>query len=123
MDNSSPATPSPASPQESQPRNRFALTGRSIQLDPRTQAVRRDLADVRLADRIFAPHYAAPVLHRLTATAPLREARDIDSAVMMTLDTGADFEVLELSAGTAWGRAPAEGLVGYVDAALLQAAT
>ena len=30
-------------------------------IDPRVDAVRRDLADVRLAERVFAPHYAAPL--------------------------------------------------------------
>lgn len=32
------------------------------------------------------------------------------------LEAGDRFEVLELSAGLAWGRAPHQRLVGYVDA-------
>ncbi|WP_338152264.1 SH3 domain-containing protein [Sphingomonas turrisvirgatae] len=87
-----------------------------MRIDPRNDAARRDLADVRLADRVFAPHYAAPVDYVLAAPAPLLESRGTDAAPLAQLDTGDRFEVLELSAGIAWGRAPALGLVGYVAA-------
>jgi hypothetical protein len=93
-----------------------------VRIDPRTDAARRDLADVRLADRVFAPHYAAPVDYRMTSAAPLLDSRDAAAAALAELTTGDIFEVLELSAGTAWGRAPALGLVGYVDAANLEVA-
>lgn len=91
-------------------------------MDPRTDAVRRDLADIRLAHRFFAPHYAAPTLHKVEAPATLRTARDIESEVLTTLAAGDSFEMLELSAGLAWGRAPAAGLVGYIDASKLRSA-
>lgn len=91
-----------------------------MRIDPRTDAARRDLADVRLADRIFAPHYAAPVCYRATSPVELREARANDAPALAKLTAGDAFEVLELSAGYAWGRAPALGLVGYVDAAHLE---
>ena len=78
--------------------------------------MRRDLADVRLADRVFAPHYAAHLAHVATRATTLRLTRDADSEVLATLNPGDLFEVLELSAGLAWGHAPAHGLVGYVDA-------
>lgn len=91
-------------------------------IDPRTDAARRDLADVRLADRVFAPHYAAPVTHVVTAPVSLRVAKELDSEVLTDLAEGDIFEVLELSAGNAWGRAPGAGLVGYVDAAQLKVA-
>ncbi len=87
-----------------------------MQIDPRHDAVRRDLADVRLADRVFAPHYAAHLPHVTTRATALRDARAADAACLATLDPGELFEVLELSAGLAWGRAPTHGLVGYVDA-------
>lgn len=90
-----------------------------MRIDPRTDAARRDLADVRLADRVFAPHYAAPVAHVVTAPVPLRAAKEADAEVLAQLAEGDVFEVLELSAGNAWGRAPGSGLVGYVDAASL----
>src|SRR3546814_14266912 len=41
-------------------RNRFTLTGRSVALDRRVNALRGDLADVALAGRYFAPHYSCP---------------------------------------------------------------
>lgn len=79
--------------------------------------MRGDLADVRLADRVFAPHYAAPMPRLLGADAALRAARTGDSDVVAQLRSGDVFEVLELSGGTAWGVAPRVGLVGYIDAA------
>lgn len=91
-----------------------------MRIDPRTDAARRDLADVRLADRVFAPHYAAPVAHVVTAPVSLRAAKEADAEVLAQLAAGDVFEVLELSAGNAWGRAPGSGLVGYVDAASLE---
>lgn len=93
-----------------------------MRIDPRTDAARRDLADVRLADRVFAPHYAAPVSYVVIAAAPLRAAKEADAEVLAQLAEGDAFEVLELSAGTAWGSAPGSGLVGYVDAAQLKVA-
>lgn len=92
-----------------------------MRIDPRTDAARSDLADVRLADRVFAPHYAAPVPHVVIGAVPLRAAKQADAEVIAQLGEGDLFEVLELSAGNAWGRAPGIGLVGYVDAALLKA--
>lgn len=75
---------------------------------------------MRLADRVFAPHYAAPLPHVVTVATPLRATRDADEAPLATLEPGTRFEVLELSAGLAWGSAPQPGLVGYVDAASLR---
>ena len=75
---------------------------------------------MRLADRVFAPHYAAPVAHVVTAAVSLRAAKEADAEVLAHLAEGDMFEVLELSAGNAWGRAPGAGLVGYVDAAQLR---
>ena len=88
-------------------------------LDPRTHAVRRDLADVRLADRVFAPHYAAPLSRTLLVATALRERADRDSESLTTLEPGEVFEVLELAGENAWGTAVARGLVGYIDAATL----
>jgi hypothetical protein len=77
------------------------------------------LADVRLAERVFAPHYAAPMPRILAEPAALREGRAADSAVLVKLSVGDVFEVLELAGGNAWGVAPGPGLVGYVAAAAL----
>lgn len=84
--------------------------------------MRRDLADVRLADRVFAPHYAAPLSRTLVRDVSLRAASAADSEVLASLKAGELFEVLELAGGNAWGTAPAAKLVGYVDADALEAA-
>ncbi|WP_366926576.1 SH3 domain-containing protein [Sphingomonas sp. LM7] len=82
-------------------------------------AVRRDLADIRLADRVFAPHYAAPMPRTLAAPAELRSGSAADSDVMAQLAAGDVFEVLEFAGNHAWGVAPGVGLVGYIPAVTL----
>jgi hypothetical protein len=82
-------------------RKRFALTGVSAPVDPRVDAVRGDLADIRLADRVFAPHYASPMPRALARAVALRAG---------------PFEVLELAGINAWGVAATPRLVGYIDA-------
>ncbi len=81
--------------------------------------MRPDLADVRLADRVFAPHYAAPMPRRIIAATALRTARDPASPILATLNSGDLFEVLDLIGEAAWGIAPAQTLVGYLPAASL----
>jgi hypothetical protein len=95
------------------------LKGRSAQFDSRTDAVRRDLADVRLADRVFAPHYAAPMPRVLREATWLRAAAPADAEVLAQLAPGDVFEVLELAGDHAWGVAPGAKLVGYVPASAL----
>jgi hypothetical protein len=118
---SSPVSANPsAGPSASAPTRRsFALAGRSAPLDPLTNAVRSDLADIRLADRVFAPHYAAPMVRRLGTGATLRGALGGDSVAVAELAAGELFEVLELTHDCAWGVAPAHGLVGYLPAGAL----
>jgi len=106
------------SPGGSAPKH-FALTGPSQPIDPRVDAVRPDLADIRLADRVFAPHYAAPLPRRLARAAELRGAPARDSEILAPLAAGDVFEILELAGDRAWGVAPGPGLVGYIDAAAL----
>lgn len=72
---------------------------------------------MRLADRVFAPHYAAPLQRIATQPTALRFGRDVESEQLTVLKSGEVFEVLELSGGLAWGSAPAQRLVGYVSAA------
>ena len=92
------------------------MQGRRAELDPRTHAVRADLADVRLAEYVFAPHYAAPLLYTTKVPLTLREGRGSDSTVLAELTSGERFEVLEIAGGQAWGIATHMGLVGYCDA-------
>ena len=110
-----PSTPPPLSP----PREGFALCGPSIALDPRTHAVRSDLADVRLAEYVFAPHYAAPMTCRLVSSGALRAGRDPASEILTELSSGDAFEVLEFAGPLAWGTAPGKALVGYLPAEVL----
>lgn len=77
------------------------------------------MADVRLAERIFAPHYAAPLPRRVIAAAVLRATRAADGAPLATLAPGETFELLDLTGDTGWGIAPAHGLVGYIDASAI----
>lgn len=113
-----PTTSASRSPGGPAPKH-FALRGPSQPIDPRIDAVRPDLADIRLADRVFAPHYAAPLTRRLAKAAELREAAACESEVLAPLAPGDVFEVLEFAGGRAWGVAPGAGLVGYIDAAAL----
>lgn len=100
-------------------RRSFALLGPSVVFDPLTQAVRRDVADIRLADRVFAPHYAAPMPRRIAAETSLLASPEGDAAILATLRSGEIFEVLDIAGGNAWGIAIAHNLVGYVDEAAL----
>jgi len=82
-------------------------------------AVRADIADVRLAAHVFAPHYAAPLPVAVIRDVMLREGRNIDSADMVALSAGDMFDLLDVTGGVAWGVASAHGLVGYVEATAL----
>ncbi len=85
-------------------------------LDPRTHPVRADLADVRLAAQVFAPHYAEAVERRLATDATLRAERDAASATVETMAAGERFELLDLIGDDAWGIAPDRTLVGWLPA-------
>jgi hypothetical protein len=82
-------------------------------------AVRPDLADIRLAGRVFAPHYAAPMPRVIHFETPLRVSAKGDEPPLTTLHKGDVFEVLEVAGANAWGVAPGPGLVGYVAASAL----
>lgn len=86
-------------------------------------AVRSDLADMRLADTVFAPHYAAPLTMAIARTVALRQAAAQDSTVLAVLAPGEGFEALDFAAGSAWGIATGHRLVGYVDRDALTALT
>ena len=87
-----------------------------MKLDPLHFAVRKDLADVDLADRVFAPHYAK-ALETVVITdalvilaAPAANADPVGALVK-----GDRFRVLEITDLLAWGQAGDDGPVGYVD--------
>ncbi|WP_448501438.1 NlpC/P60 family protein [Sphingomonas sp.] len=113
------ATAIPARPFAAPTHNRHALTGRSVAIDPRVQAARADLTDIRLCDRVFAPHYAAPVTRTALGIAAVRSEPQAGAPVLSQLLPGDDFEMLELSEALAWGISTTDGAVGYVDAVAL----
>lgn len=96
---------------------RISLEGPSIRLDPRLHAWRNDIADIALAGRLFAPHYAAPLLRAcgMIPALVLPEPADGAEAVSELLP-GEGFAVLDLTAGWAWGYCLADQRVGYVEA-------
>ena len=71
---------------------------------------------MRLADRVFAPHYAQAAERVLTAAATLRAGRDPGSEALADLTAGERFELLDLMGDAGWGVAPAHRLVGYLPA-------
>jgi len=103
--------PAPAEP----PRRTFSLRGRSVAIDPRHNAVRPDLADIRLAEYVFAPHYAAPLPCVVTRTVTLHAESSPSSEALAELNPGESFEVLEVLREVAWGVSPDRRLAGYVN--------
>ena len=98
----------------------FPLTGTSEHPDPATHAYRQDLADVALAGRVVASHYAEPLSRRLASLTPFLVAPDEASECLATLAPGDELRMLDCSRGWAWGYGP-DGRVGYVRSAALLA--
>lgn len=103
--------PAPAAP----PRRSFALSGRSVAIDPRHNAVRPDLADIRLAEYVFAPHYAAPMPCIVNTAVTLHAESSPESETLAELQAGEPFECLEVLREVAWGVSPDRRLAGYVN--------
>jgi hypothetical protein len=96
----------------------YPLGGPSDLPDPTTHAYRTDLADVALAGRVIASHYAEPLQRAMIAAAPLFAAPDDREEPLVQLLAGDLIRVLDISRGWAWGYAPG-GQVGYVRAAAI----
>ncbi|NUT00808.1 MAG: hypothetical protein HOP96_07520 [Sphingomonas sp.] len=105
MDNSS--QPSPTA-------DGFALSGRSNPPDPKFNAYRPDLADVALAGRVIASHYAAPIDKTVIVNAALRVAASDDAEELAELEPDDPFSMLDDTLGWAWGYAGRDRRVGYV---------
>jgi hypothetical protein len=93
----------------------FGLEGVSTTPDPATHAYRKDLADVALAGRVIASHYAEPLLRHIVARTMLRETPSPDGAEIFTIEAGSAFRMLDSTRGWGWGYAD-NGRVGYVAA-------
>ncbi len=76
--------------------------------------VRDDLADVELADRVFAPHYARAMARVVTRAADLLAKPKAGADVVGQITEGETVDLFDVSGGWAWVRA-AQG-PGYVPA-------
>jgi hypothetical protein len=95
--------------------DRFQLVGPSVRLDPRIHAVRRDIADIALADRVFAPHYSRAEPCRCTVpSAMLHQTPDASSPAVSQLLHGETFAVVDAAGGWAWGYGEHDHYVGYI---------
>jgi hypothetical protein len=95
----------------------FKLAGPSIRLDPRIDAHRGDLADVALAGRLFAAHYARPAVRSCGARESFVYGKAVvDDDPVSELLPGEEFAVLDVTGGWAWGYSVADHYVGYVEA-------
>jgi len=77
-------------------------------------AYRPDLADVALAGRVIASHYAEPARRLVSLGGPLRAGAASDAEVIGQVEAGDGFEMLDDSLGWAWGYAGPQRLVGYL---------
>ncbi|MFC3173632.1 SH3 domain-containing protein [Novosphingobium bradum] len=102
----------------------FALAGPSVKLDAAHLPVRGDLAHIRLAGKVFVPHYVVPIAHAVNGNgAALHAAGRAESDVIGQLATGTVFNVLDMAGvapnAWAWGQVGEDGPVGYVPLAAL----
>jgi cell wall-associated NlpC family hydrolase len=89
------------------------LSGPSVEIDPRVNAVRGDLADIALAGQLFAPHYAEPVqMACMVDHTPLMHSPGGEQGSELLM--GETFHVLDTSGGWSWGYCAHDHYVGYV---------
>ena len=93
----------------------YTLSGHSLVGDKRTTPIRGDLADISLAGKLFAPHYAVPMLR--TGIAPVTEIHaeaHVTSMPVSALMHGEEFAVLDVAGEWAWGYCLHDNYLGYV---------
>lgn len=93
----------------------YKLTGHSLIGDKRTTPIRGDLADISLAGKLFAPHYAVPMLR--TGIAPVTEIHAEPHATAMPVSAlmhGEEFAVLDVAGEWAWGYCLHDNYLGYL---------
>lgn len=100
----------------------FPLAHPSESFDPLRRPVRGDLAHIRCAGRVFVPHYAVPMPHRVIAATALRKLARDTGDVLAELGRGELFNVLDMAGGWAWGQVGEDGFVGYAALSALEAA-
>jgi len=93
----------------------YTLSGHSLVGDKRTTPIRGDLADISLAGKLFAPHYAVPMLR--TGIAPVTDIHAEAHATSMPVSAlmhGEAFAVLDVAGEWAWGYCLHDNYLGYV---------
>jgi len=102
-------------------REKFALHGPEEDFDPRVTAHRIDLADIELAGKMFAPHYAVALPMRCSAPkAMLRKQGGKNYEAVSELLHGEDFQMLDVAGDWAWGYCSYDHYVGWVPVHALQ---
>lgn len=84
-------------------------------LDPAIHAFRSDVADIALAGKVIASHYAKPVIRSSKKETALLAAGAAGAEAIRRLAPRERFAVLACGRGFAWGFAIADHRVGYVD--------
>lgn len=103
------------------PAGQLSLAGPSEKLDAPHWPVRGDLAHVRLAGKVFVPHYAVPMERRVGAAgAALMTSTKADAELREELAGGTLFNVLDMAGGWAWGQVGEDGFVGYLPLEALE---
>lgn len=102
---------------ETAPKERaiYRLSGHSLEGDKRTTPIRGDLADIKLAGKLFAPHYAVPMIR--TGIAPVTEIHaepHLTSMPVSSLMHGEEFAVLDVAGEWAWGYCLHDDYLGYL---------
>ena len=90
------------------------MSGPSDPPDPTTNAYRRDLADIALAGRVIASHFARPIERTVAEPSTLRARPSEQAEALKTLGKGDRFSVVEDSLGWSWGYGGKERRVGYI---------
>jgi cell wall-associated NlpC family hydrolase len=92
----------------------------TLDLDPRLNAYRRDLADERLKDKVKVPRYVAGELHQASQPVTgLKAKPDATLGLENEVLFGESVRVFDESNGWAWVQLLRDGYVGYMHAAAL----
>lgn len=102
------------------PNQEFTLAGPSEKLDDAHWPARGDLAHIRLAGKVFVPHYAVPMVYAVERPAALLVAPRADAEVREEVPAGLPFAVLDIAGQWAWGQIGEDGHVGYLPLAALR---
>lgn len=105
------AADTPITPPSPDPRDPSLAGG----FDRRRHAIRDDLADARLAEKVAAPRYADPVRRRIILPLAACRRRPDDHAPLDTeFRYGEPVDVFDTAGEWCWVQSAADGYVGYV---------